>query len=197
MILMTAEPTGDWNAKLLNPNNDSAKLNKLKGQKGGTVSPVRSSKRTAATSDQDSVEKATKLKARHNLEIANDKGKNPLTLSFISRDDTSLLLSVNSIGVRLGDDSAQIHNSLENLRNLELQHIAEFKTIDTSNKEILDDASACSFEDSLDLDALNLICSEIAEGLGDGGCDPKGLQTPLSSVKGSRKKNRKSQSRSQ
>ncbi|XP_021321667.1 uncharacterized protein LOC110437519 [Sorghum bicolor] len=73
VILMTAEPTGDWNAKLLNPNNDSAKLNKLKGQKGGTVSPVRSSKRTAATSEQDSVEKATKLKARHNLEIANDK----------------------------------------------------------------------------------------------------------------------------
>jgi hypothetical protein len=33
-------------------------------------------------------------------------------------------------------------------------------------------SSVCSLEENLDLEALNLICSEITEDLGDGGCDP-------------------------
>jgi hypothetical protein len=41
-------------------------------------------------------------------------------------------------------------------------------------------STVASFEDVLDLDALNLICSEVAEGLGDGGCDPVCIQTPVS-----------------
>lgn len=36
--------------------------------------PVRASKRTAATVDQDSLEKATKLKACKNLDVAKPKG---------------------------------------------------------------------------------------------------------------------------
>ena len=40
----------------------------------------------------------------------------------------------------------------------------------------------------MDLDALNLICAEITEDLGDGGCDPLCLQTPLSHYKKSRSK---------
>ena len=49
------------------------------------------------------------------------------------------------------------------------------------NFVLVEDASTvCSNEDIVDLEALNLICSEIAEGLGDGGCDPLILQTPVS-----------------
>ena len=38
------------------------------------LSPVRASKRNAATADQDSLEKATKLKALKNLDTAKPKG---------------------------------------------------------------------------------------------------------------------------
>jgi hypothetical protein len=49
------------------------------------------------------------------------------------------------------------------------------------NKSIWDDVSTvCSLEDDFDLETLNLICSEISEGLGDGGYDPLCLQTPVS-----------------
>jgi hypothetical protein len=52
------------------------------------------------------------------------------------------------------------------------------------NFVLVEDAlTVCSNEDSVDLEALNLICSEVAEGLGDGGCDPLILQTPVSQKK--------------
>jgi hypothetical protein len=53
------------------------------------------------------------------------------------------------------------------------------------NQLVDDDTSTlCSNEENIDLEALNLICAEISEGLGDGGCDPKCLQTPISLKKG-------------
>jgi hypothetical protein len=61
------------------------------------------------------------------------------------------------------------------------------KIVDTNKVEIDDVSTVYSFEDCLDLEALNLICSEIVEGLGDGGCDPKCLQTPVSQNKGAKK----------
>ena len=56
------------------PQTDSGNLNNLKAHKGGTVSPSKSSKRTAATADQDFVDKATKLKAKRNMDTTPDKG---------------------------------------------------------------------------------------------------------------------------
>jgi hypothetical protein len=44
-------------------------------------------------------------------------------------------------------------------------------------------SSICSLEEKIDLEALNLICFEIAEDLDDGGCDPLCLQTPISQYK--------------
>ncbi|XP_021308960.1 uncharacterized protein LOC110432566 [Sorghum bicolor] len=73
-VVMTPDNKGQWQANLLNPVNDSVKIYKLKGQKGGTVSPGRSSKRSADTADQDSLEKAARLKARQNLEHFSGKG---------------------------------------------------------------------------------------------------------------------------
>jgi hypothetical protein len=51
VVVMTPQINGQWQAKLLNPVNDSGMINKIKGQKGGTVSPGRSRKRSAATAD--------------------------------------------------------------------------------------------------------------------------------------------------
>jgi len=59
------------------------------------------------------------------------------------------------------------------------------------SKKLVDDASSlCSNDDYLGVEGLNLICSEISEGLGDGGCDPKCLQTSISQKKGSRRSQR-------
>jgi hypothetical protein len=158
----------------------------MKVQNGGTVSPVRSSKRNAATVDQDSVEKATKLKAHKNLESMPDKGNEPQPCSFISRDDSSLLHTTKSLGVVLGDNKQDIFNSLKSLRDIEGHRMIESKKLVEENKVMVDDASTICFnDDNIDLEALNLICSEILKGQGDGGCDPKCLQTPVSQKKGS------------
>lgn len=191
VVVVFPDSTGQWNAKLLNPTNDSGALNKLKGQSGGTVSHGRSTKRTAATADQDSLKKAAKLKARQNLEIASVKGNDPQSSSFIFRDDTYLLNSTKSLGVLLGDNDHDIYNSLKSLREMEGQRLIESKNLAELNKVAVDDTSTvCSNKDCIDLEDLNLICSEIAEGLGDGGCDPKCLQTPVSHKKGSKKGSR-------
>jgi hypothetical protein len=59
------------------------------------------------------------------------------------------------------------------LRDLESHRLSESNILEVENKSWLDDASTvCSLEENMDLDALNLICAEISEDLGDGGCDP-------------------------
>jgi hypothetical protein len=56
------------------------------------------------------------------------------------------------------------------------------------NQLVDDDTSTlCSNEESINFQALNLICAEISKGLGDRGCDPKCLQTPISQKKGAHK----------
>jgi hypothetical protein len=138
------------------------------------------------------VDKATKLKAKKNLDSAPGKGKEPQPCSFISRDDSSLLNSAKSLGVVLGDNEQDILNCLKALRDIEGFRLVESKKLVEDNKVVVDDASTiCSNDDVLDLEDLNLICSEISEGLGDGGCDPKCLQTPVSQKKGSRRQKKK------
>jgi hypothetical protein len=58
--------------------------------------------------------------------------------------------------------------------------IENAKLRDENFVSVEDASTICSNEDSVDLEALNLICSEVVEGLGDGSCDPLILQTPVS-----------------
>jgi len=177
---LLSQSGGDaWKATMLPPQIDSGNLNNKFNS--GTASPVRSSKRNASTMDQDSTEKAAKLKAKKNLESALDKGKMQQPPSFISRDDSSLVNSTSSLGVVLGSNDHDIFNSLKCLKDIEHNRLLENAKLREENFVLVEDASTvCSNEDIVDLEALNLICSEIAEGLGDGGCDPLILQTPVS-----------------
>ena len=60
----------------------------------------------------------------------------------------------------------------------------------------VDDAvTDCSNDDYLDLETLNLICSEVGEYLGDGGCDPIDLHTPLSPKQSRKSKGKKKKKR--
>ena len=88
MVVLTpngvnANGVSSWNATHM-PQVASEELLVKKSQplvSGVSVSPVRSSKRTAALADQDSLEKATKLKARKNLDMAS-KGTTATTSFF-------------------------------------------------------------------------------------------------------------------
>ena len=156
---------------------------------GGAVSPVRASKRNASTPEQDSLEKATKLKARKNLESSSIKGKESQPLSFDALDDSILLASTSALGISLGVNEHEVSCSLKSLKDVESHRLSEIFNLEESSKNLVDDVSSvCSLEENMDLDALNLICAEITEDLGDGGCDPLCLQTPLSHYKKSRSK---------
>jgi hypothetical protein len=189
---ITTVGTGQWKASLLTSQNDSGISNKMRVHNGGTVSPLRSSKRNATTSDQDSLEKATKLKARKNLDSASSKGKGTIPSSFHLLDDSILLARTKSLGIVLGDNEQDLSLSLSSLRDLEAIRLNGSDRVDVEKNFLLDDVSTdCSCEDNIDLEALNLICSEISEGLGDGGCDPLCLQTPLSQNKRSHSRHKK------
>jgi len=138
------------------------------------------------------LEKATKLKARRNLDSSSAKGKESQPMSFNILDDSDLLARTNSLGVILGNNEQEVLCSLNNLRTLERHRLNEVDHLVVGNKCNLDDASTvCSLEDNLELEALNFICSEISEGLGDAGCDPLCLQTPVSQTTKASSKNRK------
>jgi hypothetical protein len=67
------------------------------------------------------------------------------------------------------------------LKDIEYFRLLEDEKLRKESSLFVEDASmVCSTEDNLDLETLNLICSNMAEGLGDGGCDPLILQTPIS-----------------
>jgi hypothetical protein len=194
LVLLTSEKAGQVNAKVLKKFDDSGNIDKTKGKLGGTMSPGRSSKRIASNMDQVSTEKAAKLKARQNLEFTYTKGNCSQLSTFAFRDDSCLVKSTNDLGILLGVDSCQVHKSLDLLREIECQRLIERRSNLNELNAVADDTSTvCSDENCLDLEALNLICSEVVEVLGDGGVDAKCLRTPVlpskrASSKSSKKK---------
>jgi hypothetical protein len=174
---MTQNGTTHWKGKALS---------------AGTVPPVRASKRNVPTSDQDSLEKATKLKARKNMDSASLKGNGIQPQSFNFADDSYLLASTGALGISLGVNEQEISASLLSLKDLESRRLAENIALETHNRALDDASTVCSGDENLDLESLNLICADIADDLGDGGCDPSCLQTPVSQIKKSRSKRNKS-----
>ena len=86
IVLLTRIGASDVGGKLCKVSSMSTRNNsrdKSRALKEGTVSLVRSSKRMASFSSQDSLERASKLKATKNLEGATSKGKGSKIASFI------------------------------------------------------------------------------------------------------------------
>ena len=149
---------GTWTTTLLPPQNDSGTI--IKKFSSETSSPERSSKRNAATVDMDSTEKAAKLKAKKNLDSSIGKGNTQQTLSFVSRDDSSILCSSSSLGVVLGSNDQDVLSSLKRLKDLEHKRMLEVAGLRDENCVLAeDDSTGCSTEDNLDLEALNFICT--------------------------------------
>jgi hypothetical protein len=125
------------------------------------------------------------------MDSSSIKGKEQ-PLYFDVFDDSSLLASTSTLGISLGANEQEVAFSMQYLRDLKSHRLSESNILEVENKSCLDDASTvCSLEENMDLDALNLICAEICEDPGDGGCDPLFLHTPISQFKKSRSKNNK------
>jgi hypothetical protein len=153
----------------------------MKNSIEGASSEGTISKRNASSVDEDSTEKAAKLKASTNLDAACQIGNLKIPSSFIDRNDNSLSSTVGSLGVVLGNNETDDFNALKKLRDVEFNRLKSGTNKLSDNVVLVEDASStCSLDDSVDLEALNLICSEILEGLGAWGCDPLILQTPIS-----------------
>jgi hypothetical protein len=104
---------------------DTGLINKTKVLSTGAVSLVRASKRNTSTSEQDSLEKATQLKACKNLDTASLKGKETQLCSFDTLDDSILLAATSSLGISFGINEHEISNSLKALKDLESVRLAE------------------------------------------------------------------------
>jgi len=187
--------TAQWKASVLQDKKEAGIINKKKGLCEGTVSPARSSKRTASISHPDSLEKATAMKARRNLDTTSFKGKETQPLSFNSFDNSLLLQSTSLIGA-LGSNDLEVSASLKKLKDLEESRLAKKKVVENISLEADDISSVCSWDDRMDLEALNIICAGISEDLGDGGCDPLSLQSPVSHPKKSKSKGAKNKKKS-
>lgn len=190
---LNPDGTAQWKASTLQNKIDSGTIVKEYGVCKGTGSPSRSSKRTAATSAQDSMEKAKAAKARKNLDHATLKGKDTQPISFNSFDNSFILQSAAALGVSFGSNDIAVSSSLHKLKELESVRMSTFKPLEGTHLEVDDLSSVCSLDDRMDLEALNFICSKISEELGDGGCDTLDVQTSLSrSKKGGSKGAKKS-----
>lgn len=191
---ISLEGSIQWQANMLGNHGSSSKPVVHKGE---TVSPLRSSKRNVSSLEQDSMEKATKLKARKNLDSTAAKGNKPLPSSFHNLDDSVILATTDSLGINLGDDVSSVLDSVHSLKQIELQRFNDFCSSSKEEKRSCEENSSVCSEDNVDIDALNTICSEIAESLGDGGYDPLCLHTPLSQIKRRQPKGKQNKNKSE
>jgi hypothetical protein len=193
---INSDGSAHWKASILQNKNDSGTILKEKGLGKGTMSPSQSRKRTAATSAQDSPEKAKAAKARKNMDHSPPKGNDTQTFSFNSFDNSFLLQSASALGVSFGSNEREVASSLQEFKDRESARLSDDKLPDITCLDADDLSSVCSLDDRIDLEALNFICSEISEVLGDGGCDSKCLHTPVSHSKKSASKSGKKSNKS-
>ena len=82
------------------------------------ATPTRSSNRSAATTDVDSVEKASKLKANKNLDVPQNKGNDNL-ISFTSLDESTVLSNISNVGISISS-SVNVSSFVSDLKAAEL-----------------------------------------------------------------------------
>jgi hypothetical protein len=132
------------------------------------TTPSRRRKCNVAIGDQDSTERAAKLKARKNLEEPNNSG-NILNTSFLSFSNDEVAHNISKVGVLLGSTDTSVSKSINNLKHVErsrLHVLPKQKELHASSKQL--DYDLTDSEDELDLLAINQLCGEIVEGMSEG-----------------------------
>jgi len=134
---------GTWTASVLPTKIDSG--TSIKKFSSASPSSVRSSKRNVGTVDLDSTEKAAKLKARKNMDSPIEEGNLKQPISFISRDDSSILNTSRTLGVVLGDSDKAVFNSLKWLKDIEYFRLLEDEKLRKESSLAVEDASTVCF----------------------------------------------------
>ena len=132
------------------------------------------------------------LKAKKNLDGTPNKGNNSTISSFIDLEDSVLASKVVSLGVSLGSSSEQVTEALKKLKSVEKGRLLERVQLE---QQITQEDEA-SVDGDIDLQALNSLCNDLTDCVGDGECDLNDLPCPISPAKkkgskGRRKKNKK------
>lgn len=113
-LLMRALVEIRWAEKdSVEPNEVSTPL--LDAKVGLLTTPERRSRRRAASVDSDSIERAAKLVAKHNLE---EQHGNTTKHSFLSFDDKRVANNVGSIGISTGIEDKAIHSSVHLIKDM-------------------------------------------------------------------------------
>ena len=145
-----------------------------------------------AIGDQDSTERAAKLKACKNLEEPNNSG-NILNASFLSFSNDEVAHNISKVGVLLGSNDTSVSKSIRNLEHVErsrLHVLPKQKELHASSEQL--DYNLTDSADELDLLAINQLCGEVAEGTSEGeAIDLCDLQVVPQKNKSSSKKKKK------
>ena len=143
----------------------------------------------AATTDEDSMKKAMRRKAAHNLEMS---GNNLSSKSFLSFSSPSISSKLNCVGVRLGSNKNQIDISTNVLRHMEFDRLTVIPNVSTElESTYLDEEDANATSDG---QLLPYLVGEVL----DGGLDDDGLSSLYelkASVRKSKSKSNKSRKR--
>jgi hypothetical protein len=153
------------------------------------ATPVRTSKRSAAACDQDTLEKATMLKAKKNLDGTPNKGNPSSVSSFFNVENSVLASKVASLGVSLGSSGEQVNKALVRLKSVEKGRLHERVQLEQQNLQ----EDEGSVDGDIDLQALSSLCNDLTDCVGDGDCDLNDLQFSISPTikKGSRGRKKK------
>lgn len=125
------------------------------------ASATHSSKRRAASTDEDSVQLAARLKAGRNLQFT--EGTQDTPESFINFSKTTIVSGLSNIGVSIGVDNKDIDDSIELIKQVEQSRLKEeskedFKTVVFDNEE-----KDMANEDEVDRLILSNLCTDIMD----------------------------------
>jgi hypothetical protein len=144
------------------------------------------------------MEKATKLKARKNLDDTTNKGNSSQNLSFNKLVDSDIIARTSSLGVVLGKTEDAVLSTVNSLREIEITRMNESVSLKEGKiNNLAEVTTESSIDEGINLEALNFLCSDITDCLCDGGCDPTDLQTPVSHMVKPRSTSRKKIKREQ
>jgi hypothetical protein len=147
-----AAPIAQWRADVMSAGYSKGSLS---APANTNATPVRTSKRSAAACDQDTLEKATMLKAKKNLDGTPNKG-NPLSVSsFINVENSVLASKVASLGVSLGSSGEQVNKALVRLKSVEKGRLHE--RVQLEQQALQEDEG--SVDGDNDLQALSSLCN--------------------------------------
>lgn len=168
-----AAPTTQWRADVMtagySKGSQSAPANTH-------ANPLSASKRSTAACDQDTMEKATMLKAKKNPDGTPNKGNPSTVSSFINFENSVLASKVASLGVSLGSSGEQVNKALVRLKSVEKGRLHE--RVQLEQQTLQEDEG--SVDGDIDLQALSSLCNDLTDCVGDGDCDLNDLQFSIS-----------------